>query len=95
MPFVVGIVEIHLLIPDARSLKDKRKVVKRVTERIRQRFNASVSEVDMQDIWQRAVLAVAVVGTSRQVVDRALEKMVLFVDDMYPGWFHSYRKEIV
>jgi uncharacterized protein YlxP (DUF503 family) len=95
MPFVVGVVELHILIPGARSLKEKRKVVKAILEKLKHRFNVSVSEVDMQDVWQRAVLAVAMVGTSRQVVDSTLEKVVAYVESVYPGYLASYRKEIV
>jgi uncharacterized protein YlxP (DUF503 family) len=64
----VGIVQIQLHIPAARSLKDKRSVVQSLKERIRHRVHASVAEVDHQDLWQRCALGVAVVsGESRQV----------------------------
>ena len=67
----VGIVRIELHLPASGSLKDKRSVVRSLKERIRQRVQASVAEVDHQDLWQRAALGVAVVsGESRQVDER-------------------------
>ena len=51
-----------LRIRGCRSLKQKRHVVKALTAAIRQRFNVSVAEVDHQDLWQRATIAVAAVG---------------------------------
>jgi uncharacterized protein YlxP (DUF503 family) len=64
----VGIVRIELHIPGAASLKDKRAVVRALKERIRHHVQASVAEVDHQDLWQRATLGVAVVsGENRQV----------------------------
>ena len=64
----VGIVRIELHIPGATSLKDKRSVVSGLKERIRQRAQAVVAEVDHQELWQPAALGVAVVsGTSHQV----------------------------
>ncbi len=64
----VGIVRIELHIPAATSLKDKRSVVRGLKDRIRQRAQAAVAEVEHQDLWQRATLGVAVVsGESRQV----------------------------
>ena len=60
----VGTVELHL--PGVGSLKDKRHVLKGVKEKVRQRFEVSVAEVNHQDTWQRATLAVAYVsGDSR------------------------------
>lgn len=65
---VVGIVRIELHLPGARSLKDKRQIVRSLKERIRDRLHASVAEVEHQDLWQRAALGVAVVsGDGAQV----------------------------
>jgi uncharacterized protein YlxP (DUF503 family) len=58
----VGIARIELHVPAARSLKDKRQVVRSLKDRIRERFHAAVAEVDHQDLWQRAALGVAVVS---------------------------------
>ena len=67
----VGIVRIELHLPGSTSLKDKRSVIRSLKDRIRERVQASVAEVDHQDLWQRAALGVAVVsGESRQVDER-------------------------
>ncbi len=59
---VVGIVRLELHLPASRSLKDKRQVVRSLKDRIRERAQAAVAEVDHQDLWQRAALGVAVVA---------------------------------
>jgi len=69
----VGIVQIQLHIPAARSLKDKRSVVQSLKERIRHRVHASVAEVDHQDLWQRCALGVAVVSGESHQVDELLQ----------------------
>ena len=78
----VGTVELHL--PGVGSLKDKRHVLKGVKEKVRQRFEVSVAEVNHQDTWQRATLAVAYVsGDSRhanEVVSKALDFIEANVD---------------
>ncbi|MBI2153315.1 MAG: DUF503 domain-containing protein [Candidatus Rokubacteria bacterium] len=53
----VGTVELHL--PDVDSLKGKRHILKGLKEKVRQRFEVSVAEVNHQDTWQRATLAIA------------------------------------
>lgn len=52
----------ELFLPEGRSLKAKRSVVQGLKERLRARFHASVAEVDGQDLHQRAVLGIALVG---------------------------------
>ncbi len=85
---VVGIVRVELHLPGARSLKDKRQVVRSLKERIRERVQASVAEVEFQDLWQRAALGVAVVSADgaqvrerlqsvRQIVDQAVQAELL------------------
>lgn len=69
----VAIVRIELHLPAARSLKEKRAVVKPIVEGLRHRFSLSVAETGFHDKWQRAEVGVAVVSASaahaREVVD--------------------------
>ncbi len=58
----VAVVRVELHVPMAGSLKAKRSVVKSLVVRLRQDLNCSVAEVGYQDLWQRAVLGVAVVS---------------------------------
>jgi len=85
---VVGIVRVELHLPGAQSLKDKRSVLRSLKARIRERVQASVAEVEFQDLWQRAALGVAVVSADgaqvrerlqnvRRIVDQAVQAQVL------------------
>lgn len=91
---VVGIVRIELHVPAARSLKDKRHVVRGLKDRIRERTPAAVAEVDHLDLWQRAALGVAVVAGDgararelvqavRGVVEQAYEAQVTDWQERY------------
>ena len=71
---------VQLYIGDSRSLKDKRQVLNSLKERIRNRFNAAVSEVDEQELWQRAALGIAVVSSAVQHSDEMLAKIVNFIE---------------
>jgi len=95
MSSIIGYMEIEISIPHAaKSLKEKRTVIKRITERLKGKFNVSVSEIGEQDKWQRSVIAVVTVGTSRKVVDSTLEKAAFYVEELYPGFTIGYRKEL-
>ena len=66
--YFITLLTIELLIPHAHSLKDKRREVRGLKDRIRNKFNASVAEVGYQDKWQRALLAVCLVGNDKRLL---------------------------
>lgn len=78
---VVGLLVFELDIPASRSLKDKRQVIRSVQARLRNEFNISVAEVDLQNQRQRAVIAVACVSTSRDYAHGLLTKVVDTVEN--------------
>jgi len=72
----VGTLTVRLVIRDARSLKDKRRVLKSLKDTIRNRHNVSIAEVGAQDNRQHAVLGIAMVASDAQYVDGGLAKVV-------------------
>ena len=69
---VVGVRTWDLHLAGCQSLKDKRRVIKSLKDRLHQRFNVSAAEVDHQDAWQRAALACSVVSTDRRHAEEVL-----------------------
>ena len=69
---VIGLLTLELHFPGARSLKDKRQALRSLETRLRNRFNVSVAEVEHQDLWQRARLAVVSVNTDHAHLDATL-----------------------
>jgi uncharacterized protein YlxP (DUF503 family) len=70
---VVGVLTLELRIEHAHSLKEKRHVVKSLKERLRNKFNVSVAEIDDMDLHNSAVLAVATVSPSRPFAENVLQ----------------------
>jgi len=58
----IGVLTLDLRIDHSHSLKDKRQVVRSLKDRLRSKFNVSTAEIDHQDSWQRAVIAVVTVS---------------------------------
>jgi len=73
---VVGTLRLSLLVRGARSLKDKRRVLRSFKDRIRNRYNVSIAEVDSQGSHQRAELAVAMVANDPVYVTSVFHKLV-------------------
>jgi len=72
----ISLLTMELLIPWARSLKDRRSAVRGLKDRLRSRFNASVAEVACQDKWQRATLAVCVVDSDRRQLEATMTRVI-------------------
>jgi uncharacterized protein len=81
---VIGHLSIELHIPGARSLKEKRMVLRSVKERIK-KFNVSVAEVEFNDLWQRAGLSVVMVSNDQRHADRELAAVVNEIERLEPG----------
>jgi len=79
----VCVARLTLDLPASGSLKAKRQVVRRVTDRVKARFNVAIAEVEDQDVWNRAVIALSVVGNDRRHVNEMMDKIFQYVEDMY------------
>lgn len=78
---IIAVATWDLHLPACHSLKEKRSVVKPLTTALRRTLNVSVAETGQQDLWQRAEITVAVVGTARPVVDETLRSADRIVEE--------------
>lgn len=92
---IVGICAIELLLAENHSLKGKRQVLRSIKDRVRNRFNVSVAEVDDLDSWHRATLGVACVSRDRAQVERQLEHVAAFVENLHLARVERVEREIL
>ncbi len=71
MPIGLLTLEIHL--PEARSLKDKRQVLRSLKDRLRGQFNVAVAELDHQELWQRALVGVVSLSGDAKHLEESLQ----------------------
>jgi len=67
---------------ECRSLKEKRKIIKAIIARLRNNFNASISEVGLNDVYQRSEIGFSIVGNDRQVVNAKIDKLFNMADEL-------------
>jgi uncharacterized protein YlxP (DUF503 family) len=91
----VGILQLELSIHDAMSLKDKRRVVKSLKDRLANRRNISVAEVGALDEHRRSILGVAMVSNDSRYVRGALDKLVDFVRSVPQVDLMDYQVDLV
>src|SRR4051812_22280398 len=91
----VGVMRIELEVPGARSLKDKRQVVRSFKERVKSRLSVSIAEVDHQDKLQRAVFGVAVVSGDAAVCEELLGQVVGMASSLPNALLSDRASEII
>ncbi len=70
----VGVLVIELFIPESGSLKSKRYAVRSIKDRLKNKFNVSVAEIDYADKWQRSLIGVAAVANESKLIESMLNK---------------------
>jgi uncharacterized protein YlxP (DUF503 family) len=92
MVVAISVFELHL--PSSRSLKEKRRVVKSLTERVHRRHRISVAETDYHDLHQRAEIGVAAVSASRHQLEHQMDDIRRLIDEQEEavllGWEPQY-----
>ena len=77
---IIGVLTVELFLGEANSLKEKRRVIKSIIDRIKSRFNVSVAEVGEQDTWQRCILGVSFISCEQAHVHQVLSAVVRFIE---------------
>jgi uncharacterized protein YlxP (DUF503 family) len=72
---VIGYLELDLHFPHARSLKDKRRELAGIKDRIRRRHNVAVAELDFQDVWQRSRIGIVTLSGQQTLVEQVRSKI--------------------
>jgi len=76
----VGLLILDCYISESQSLKDKRRILSSLSERLRRQFNIAIAEVEYQDQWQRAQLAIVLVNTNWRMLQSSMSKLTEYID---------------
>jgi len=92
----VGTCMVKLRLPENGSLKGKRHVSKSIIERVKNRFNVSIAEVEDQDLWQSLTLGISCVSNSASHANEILSKAVNFIENnRFDAELVDYEIEII
>lgn len=76
----VGLLILELHIPEAQSLKDKRKVLRSLKDRLREKYNVAVAELDYEEVWQRSMIGVVTLSNEERHVEQSLQQVLAEAD---------------
>lgn len=92
---VVGVCEIKLSIPDVLSLKEKRKIIKSITDRIKQKFNCSIAEVGDNDLLCTGLIGFSVVGNDSKFINSLINKILNSIEEFELAEIEDSKLEII
>jgi uncharacterized protein YlxP (DUF503 family) len=78
---IIAVLTVDMYLPGSTSLKDKRAILRRLKDRLANKFNISIAEVDYQDKWQRAQLGVAQVGNDYKFLEKNMNQILKIIDE--------------
>jgi len=79
---VIGVCHLDLLIRENNSLKGKRRILKKIIERVKNKFNVSIAEVGNHDLWQSSQVGFCVVGNDKRFINSSLDKIIRFIEEL-------------
>ena len=91
----IGYCSLKFYLHGNNSLKGKRKVIRSIKDRLKNKFNVSVAEVGDQDVWQSLHLGIAAVNSDAQYLDGLFKQVVNFVDNMHLAEMTDCQTEII
>ena len=91
----LGCCSLKFFLHGNRSLKGKRRVIKSMRDRIKNKFNVSIAEVGDQDDWQKIHLGIAAVSSDSQYVEGQMNQIVDFIDHLHLAEMTDYKIELI
>ncbi len=91
----IGLLTLEIHIPDARSLKDKRQVLRSLKDRLRARFNVAVAELEYQETWQRAQVGIVSLSNDATHLEQSLRAVFDEAEQLLGRELVSHELELI
>ncbi len=92
---IIGVLTVDLFLGEANSLKEKRRMLKSVIDRIKTRFNVSVAEVGEQDTWQRSVIGISFISSEQAHAHKVFASVIRFIENQGTVLITDYKTELL
>ncbi|MEW6456630.1 MAG: DUF503 domain-containing protein [Acidobacteriota bacterium] len=82
---IIGLCSFEIWIPYSRSLKEKRAVIRKIIEKIKPKYNVSISEIDFQNLWQRAKIGIVSINAEKSVIEKVFNSILKDLENSLDG----------
>lgn len=82
---IIGLLTFEIYIPYSHSLKEKRKSLNKIKDRLKRKFNIAFAEVDYLNKWQRSKIGVVTINTQKRMIEKIFQKILLEIEENIEG----------
>jgi uncharacterized protein YlxP (DUF503 family) len=82
---IIGLLTLEIYIPYSHSLKEKRKSLNKIKDRVKYKFNVAFAELDFLNKWQRAKIGMVTINTQKSMIDKIFHKIILEIEENIEG----------
>ncbi len=82
---IVGLLTLDIHLPYSHSLKEKRKRMLRVKDRLKNKYNIAFAELDFQDKWQRTLIGMVTLNSQKKIIEQMFQKITLEFQELIDG----------
>lgn len=82
---IIGLLTFELYLPYAHSLKEKRKTVVSLRDRLKKKYNIAFAELDYQNKWQRSKIGLVTLNSQRKIVESMFQKLIIDIENNLDG----------
>lgn len=92
---IIGTAKIYLFANWVHSLKEKRRIVKSIINKVQHRFNISISEIENQDLHQSIVLGIACISTDKKHADSTIQNIIKYIEENSEAVLENVETELI
>lgn len=82
---IIGCLTIEIYLPYSHSLKEKRKRLKRLNDRLRTKYNVAFAELEYQDKWQRSKIGIVTLNNHSAIIDKKFNQIIRDIEENIDG----------
>ncbi len=82
---IIGLLTLEIYTPYSHSLKEKRKTLNRIKDRLKKKFNVAFAELDYQNKWQRSKIGLVTLNAQKRMVDQIFQKIIREIEENIEG----------
>ena len=89
---IIGLLTLEIYIPYSHSLKEKRKSLNKIKDRIKNKFNVAFAELDFMNKWQRSKIGLVTINSQKSMIEKIFHKIIVEIEENIEG--EILKKEI-
>ena len=90
---IIGLLTFDIYLPYSHSLKEKRKTLNKLKDRLKKKYNIAFAELDYLNKWQRSKIGMVTLNTQKNMIDKVFQKIILEAEENIEG--EILRKEVI